>query len=185
SSGLITPVTVSKTCSCGAKSGSCYKEGHSHSYNCPSGYSTTNSWGGSAQTAPKTCSCGAASGTCYKAPAHTHSYSCPSGYQESSCPSSQKNIGTTSKVCSCGERSGTCYKCRAWTCQDGGYSSTVDASSNYLTCNRENFHGLTCYKCYKNCSPCNIYTGRCYDTCCSLYPNPFNGKVDGLTCSVR
>ena len=158
-------------------------KGHTHSYSCPSGYSASNSWGSSAQTASKTCSCGAASGTCYKAPAHTHSYSCPSGYQESSCPSSQKNIGTTSKVCSCGERSGTCYKCRAWTCQDGGYSSTVDASSNYLTCNRENFHGLTCYKCYKNCSPCNIYTGRCYDTCCSLYPNPFNGKVDGLTCS--
>ncbi len=160
-------------------------KGHTHSYSCPSGYSASNSWGSSAQTASKTCSCGAVSGTCYKAPAHTHSYSCPSGYQESSCPSSQKNIGTTSKVCSCGERSGTCYKCRAWTCQDGGYSSTVDASSNYLTCNRENFHGLTCYKCYKNCSPCNIYTGRCYDTCCSLYPNPFNGKVGGLTCSVR
>ncbi len=183
--GMISPITADKVCPCGATSGTCYKEGHTHSYACPSGYNSSNSWGSSAQTASKTCSCGAVSGACYKAPAHTHSYSCPSGYQESSCPSSQKNIGTTSKVCSCGERSGTCYKCRAWTCQDGGYSSTVDASSNYLTCNRENFHGLTCYKCYKNCSPCNIYTGRCYDTCCSLYPNPFNGKVDGLTCSVR
>ncbi len=109
--GLITPVAVSKTCSCGAKSGSCYKEGHSHSYNCPSGYSATNSWGGSAQTVSKTCSCGAASGTCYKAPAHTHSYSCPSGYQ-SSCSSSQVQTGTTAKVCSCGKTSGTCYKCR-------------------------------------------------------------------------
>ncbi len=116
SSGMITPVAVSKTCSCGAKSGSCYKEGHSHSYNCPSGYSATNSWGGSAQTAPKTCSCGAASGTCYKAPAHTHSYSCPSGYQASSCSSSQTQTGTTSKVCSCGATSGTCYKCKAKTC---------------------------------------------------------------------
>ena len=116
SSGMITPVAVSKTCSCGAKSGSCYKEGHSHSYNCPSGYSATNSWGGSAQTAPKTCSCGAASGTCYKAPAHTHSYSCPSGYQASSCSSSQTQTGTTSKVCSCGAASGTCYKCKAKTC---------------------------------------------------------------------
>ena len=172
-----------ESCSDGCGGNRLCCKGHTHSYSCPSGYSASNSWGSSAQTASKTCSCGAVSGTCYKAPAHTHSYSCPSGYQESSCPSSQKNIGTTSKVCSCGERSGTCYKCRAWTCQDGGYSSTVDASSNYLTCNRENFHGLTCYKCYKNCSPCNIYTGRCYDTCCSLYPNPFNGKVDGLTCS--
>ncbi|MFR1367033.1 MAG: hypothetical protein ACLSBF_01430 [Alphaproteobacteria bacterium] len=116
SSGMITPVAVSKTCSCGAKSGSCYKEGHSHSYNCPSGYSATNSWGGSAQTAPKTCSCGVASGTCYKAPAHTHSYSCPSGYQASSCSSSQTQTGTTSKVCSCGAASGTCYKCKAKTC---------------------------------------------------------------------
>ena len=116
SSGMITPVAVSKTCSCGAKSGSCYKEGHSHSYNCPSGYSATNSWGGSAQTAPKTCSCGVASGTCYKAPAHTHSYSCPSGYQSSSCSSSQVQTGTTSKVCSCGATSGTCYKCKAKTC---------------------------------------------------------------------
>ena len=110
SSGMITPVAVSKTCSCGAKSGSCYKEGHSHSYNCPSGYSATNSWGGSAQTAPKTCSCGAASGTCYKAPAHTHSYSCPSGYSISC---SNGYTATKSKVCSCGATSGTCYKCKS------------------------------------------------------------------------
>ncbi len=110
SSGLITPVTVSKTCSCGAKSGSCYKEGHSHSYSCPSGYSATNSWGGSAQTVSKTCSCGAASGTCYKAPAHTHSYSCPSGYSISC---SNGYTATKSKVCSCGATSGTCYKCKS------------------------------------------------------------------------
>ena len=117
STGMITPVAVSKTCSCGAKSGSCYKEGHSHSYNCPSGYSATNSWGGSAQTAPKTCSCGAASGTCYKAPAHTHSYSCPSGYS-TSC--SKGYTATTSKVCSCGAISGICYKCKVTCgpCQD-------------------------------------------------------------------
>ena len=107
---MITPVAVSKTCSCGAKSGSCYKEGHSHSYNCPSGYSATNSWGGSAQTAPKTCSCGAASGTCYKAPAHTHSYSCPAGY---STYCSNGYTATKSKVCSCGATSGTCYKCKS------------------------------------------------------------------------
>ena len=110
SSGMITPVTVSKTCSCGAKSGSCYKEGHSHSYSCPSGYSATNSWGGSAQTVSKTCSCGAASGTCYKAPAHTHSYSCPSGYSISC---SNGYTATKSKVCSCGATSGTCYKCKS------------------------------------------------------------------------
>ena len=114
---MITPVAVSKTCSCGAKSGSCYKEGHSHSYNCPSGYSATNSWGGLAQTASKTCSCGEASGTCYKAPEHSHSYSCPSGYS-TSC--SKGYTATTSKVCSCGAISGICYKCKVTCgpCQD-------------------------------------------------------------------
>ncbi len=145
-SGLITPVAVSKTCSCGAKSGSCYKEGHSHSYSCPSGYSATNSWGGSAQTAPKTCSCGAASGTCYKAPAHTHSYSCPSGYQSSSCSSSQVQTGTTAKVCSCGAASGTCYSCRAKTCVDGGYLNSSRPVGAYM-CSTVSYSGLTCYSC--------------------------------------
>ena len=64
--GMISPITADKVCSCGATSGTCYKEGYSHSYSCPSGYSSSNSWGSSAQTASKTCSCGAASGTCYK-----------------------------------------------------------------------------------------------------------------------
>ena len=151
STGMITPVAVSKTCSCGAKSGSCYKEGHSHSYNCPSGYSATNSWGGSAQTAPKTCSCGAASGTCYKAPAHTHSYSCPNGYQSSSCSSSQVQTGTTSKVCSCGAASGTCYSCRAKTCSDGGYVSSCPSGQ---TGTPVSYAGLTCYtNCKAQCVP--------------------------------
>ena len=154
-SGLITPVAVSKTCSCGAKSGSCYKEGHSHSYSCPSGYSATNSWGGSAQTAPKTCSCGAASGTCYKAPAHTHSYSCPSGYQSSSCSSSQVQTGTTAKVCSCGAASGTCYKCRAKTCADGGY---VSSCSSGQTGTAVSYAGLTCYN---NCHYYMLGTYKC------------------------
>ena len=96
------------------KSGSsCVKdEVHTHSYSCPSGYSSSNSWGSSAQTASKTCSCGATSGTCYKAPAHTHSYSCPSGYSASTCSSNYIQTGTTAKVCSCGATSGTCYKCK-------------------------------------------------------------------------
>ena len=92
-------------------------KGHTHSYSCPNGYSASNSWGSSAQTASKTCSCGAASGTCYKAPAHTHSYSCPSGYS-TSC--SKGYTTTTSKVCSCGAISGICYKCKVTCgpCQD-------------------------------------------------------------------
>ena len=129
STGMITPVAVSKTCSCGAKSGSCYKEGHSHSYSCPSGYSSINSWGGLAQTASKTCSCGEASGTCYKAPEHSHSYSCPSGYQSSSCASSQVQTGTISKVCSCGATSGTCYKCREPIAGDILYSDGTISDS--------------------------------------------------------
>ena len=130
------------------KSGSsCVKdEVHSHSYSCPSGYSSSNSWGSSAQTTSKTCSCGAASGTCYKAPAHTHSYSCPSGSQASSCSSSQVQTGTTSKVCSCGATSGTCYSCRAKTCSDGGYSNSSNPSSAYM-CSTISYSGLTCYSC--------------------------------------
>ncbi|MBP3516632.1 MAG: hypothetical protein J6K65_10500, partial [Alphaproteobacteria bacterium] len=130
------------------KSGSsCVKdEVHSHSYSCPSGYSSSNSWGSSAQTTSKTCSCGAASGTCYKAPAHTHSYSCPSGSQASSCSSSQVQTGTTSKVCSCGAASGTCYSCRAKTCSDGGYSNSSNPSSAYM-CSTISYSGLTCYSC--------------------------------------
>ena len=135
------------------KSGSaCVKdEVHTHSYSCPSGYSSSNSWGSSAQTASKTCSCGAASGTCYKAPAHTHSYSCPSGSQSSSCSSSQVQTGTTSKVCSCGAASGTCYTCRAKTCSDGGYVSSCPSGQTGTTVS---YAGLTCYtNCKAQCVP--------------------------------
>ncbi len=59
-----------KTCSTTTVCGStCYYncvDTHTHSYSCPSGYSSTNSWGSSALTAAKTCSCGQTSGTCYK-----------------------------------------------------------------------------------------------------------------------
>ena len=62
-------------------------KGHSHSYNCPAGYSSSNSWGSSALTASKTCSCGATSDTCYKAPACTPEDCVPSGYVGfNSCP---------------------------------------------------------------------------------------------------
>ena len=126
-------------------------KGHTHSYSCPSGYSASNSWGSSAQTASKTCSCGAASGTCYKAPAHTHSYSCPSGSQSSSCSSSQVQTGTTSKVCSCGAASGTCYTCRAKTCSDGGYVSSCPSGQTGTTVS---YAGLTCYtNCKAQCVP--------------------------------
>ncbi|MBP3345782.1 MAG: hypothetical protein J6L86_01960, partial [Alphaproteobacteria bacterium] len=58
--------TASKSCSCGATSGTCYKcNTHTHSYSCPAGYSTSCSDGYS-DTASKTCSCGQTSGSCYK-----------------------------------------------------------------------------------------------------------------------
>ena len=148
-SGLITPVVVSKTCSCGAKSGSCYKEGHTHSYFCPSGTQASTSGLITPVAVSKTCSCGAKSGSCYKE-GHTHSYSCPSGYQSSSCSSSQVQTGTTSKVCSCGAASGTCYKCRAKTCSDGGYVSSCPSGQTGTTVS---YAGLTCYSnCKANCS---------------------------------
>ena len=49
---------------------------HTHNYSCPDGYSTSNSWGNSAQTTSKVCSCGATSGTCYKAPSETYRNCC-------------------------------------------------------------------------------------------------------------
>ena len=154
------------------KSGSaCVKdEVHTHSYSCPSGYSSSNSWGSSAQTASKTCSCGAASGTCYKAPAHTHSYSCPSGYQSSSCSSSQVQTGTTSKVCSCGAASGTCYKCKgcSFSNECPGY---LFVSCNYGIIASCTACGTTKYKCSLSPSgsssqnKCNNYAGICRQRC--------------------
>ena len=135
------------------KSGSaCVKdEVHTHSYSCPSGYSTTNSWGSSAQTASKTCSCGAASGTCYKAPAHTHSYSCPSGYSETKTARSCK---TTSKRCSCGATSGTCY--REFICTDVG-TAHRDYPTSICTLSVTVITGcgytIQCYSC-RSCNSC-------------------------------
>ena len=135
------------------KSGSaCVKdEVHTHSYSCPSGYSATNSWGSSAQTASKTCSCGAASGTCYKAPAHTHSYSCPSGYSETKTARSCK---TTSKRCSCGATSGTCY--REFICTDVG-TAHRDYPTSICTLSVTVITGcgytIQCYSC-RSCNSC-------------------------------
>ena len=154
------------------KSGSsCVKdEVHSHSYSCPSGYSSSNSWGSSAQTTSKTCSCGAASGTCYKAPAHTHSYSCPSGSQASSCSSSQTQTGTTSKVCSCGATSGTCYKCEtcSYSSKCSGYSFT---SCSYGVLDSCTACGTTKYKCAsKPVVPVNPCQTLGHPNCTSAVP---------------
>ena len=157
------------------KSGSsCVKdEVHSHSYSCPSGYSSSNSWGSSAQTTSKTCSCGAASGTCYKAPAHTHSYSCPSGYQSSSCSSSQVQTGTTSKVCSCGAASGTCYSCRAKTCSD-------DPCMNGCYTNIGCTYGC---KTTNSCGGCEVCYTYEEDTCIGLTGSPDCEQINGYLCT--
>ncbi len=139
--------------SCDTRCGGSGCDTHSHSYSCPSGYSSFNSWGSSALTASKTCSCGATSGTCYKAPAHTHSYSCPSGYSASN--SWGSNAVSGNKVCSCGATSGTCY--RAPTCKDGGYLTDANGCpvNQIPSSNIFNYKGLRCiYQC------CPYWTGE-------------------------
>ena len=73
SSGMTNPTSTPKVCSCGATSGSCYKESHSHSYSCPSGYQASACSSSQVQTGTtsKKCSCGATSGTCYACRAKT------------------------------------------------------------------------------------------------------------------
>ena len=146
----------------------CCKD-HTHSYSCPSGYSTSNAGMISPITADKVCSCGATSGTCYKE-GHSHSYSCPSGYQESSCSSSQVQTETTSKVCSCGATSGTCYKCKgcSFSNECPGY---LFVSCNYGIIASCTACGTTKYKCSLSPSggssqnKCNNYAGICRQRC--------------------
>ena len=126
---MISPKSTSKVCQlsgCSSTSGTCYKEGHTHSYSCPSGsYASSSSCSyGTSGTTSKKCSCGATSGTCYKCATHSHSYSCPSGSYSSSSSCSYGTDGTTSKVCSCGATSsGTCYYCAANPCDDNPCAS--------------------------------------------------------------
>ncbi|MBS4772426.1 MAG: hypothetical protein KHX61_08020, partial [Proteobacteria bacterium] len=94
--------TAPKTCSCGAASGTCYKApAHTHSYSCPSGYSTSCSKGYTATTS-KVCSCGAISGICYKCkvtcgPCQDSNNNCAPVFN--CCPG-------TSSICMCGNNYG-------------------------------------------------------------------------------
>ena len=112
SSGMISPVSTAKKCSCGATSGTCYKESHSHSYTCPSGYQASSAGMSNPTSTPKKCSCGATSGYCYKE-SHVHSFtSCPSGFTgfyDYTCSSVGRVQETATITCSCGAK-GTCYK---------------------------------------------------------------------------
>ncbi len=88
-------VRVSTT-ECGSACYSCQAK-HSHSYSCPSGYSTSCSYGYSSTTS-KRCSCGATSGTCYKCKSAPSYPSSSSGGSLSS--SSSSGSGSTPN-CNC------------------------------------------------------------------------------------
>ena len=176
SSGMVTPTSTSKVCSCGATSGTCYKETHSHSYSCPSGYSASSSGMITPTSTSKVCSCGATSGTCYKE-SHTHSYSCPSGYS-ASC--SNGYSGSASKACSCGATSGTCYACCSadykYACSGTGYASGSGTAcgGKYTSC--------TCAQWYywtgSSCAVCPV--GSYYaanDTCSPTKTNSAIGVI--------
>ena len=201
SSGMISPASTSKVCSCGATSGTCYKETHTHSYACPSGYSASSSGMISPTSASKVCSCGAKSGTCYKE-THSHSYYCPSGYSTSS--SGMISPTSTSKVCSCGATSGTCYKethTHSYACPSGYSASSsgmISPASTSKVCSCGATSG-TCYKeththsyvcpsgssascsngyygtISKTCSVCAAVSGTCYMCCSSEYKYSCSG----------
>jgi len=155
---------------------------HSHSYTCPSGYSTSSSGMISPVTTSKVCQlsgCSSTSGTCYKE-GHTHSYSCPSGSYSSSSSCSYGTSGTTSKVCSCGATSGTCYKCasghtHSYSCPSGSYSSSSSCSygvSSYVSkvCSCGATSG-TCYVCASGSSHSHSYScpSGSYSSCSNGY----------------
>ena len=153
---------------------------HTHSYTCPSGYSTSSSGMISPITTSKVCQlsgCSSTSGTCYKE-GHTHSYSCPSGSYSSSSSCSYGTSGTTSKKCSCGATSGTCYVCASapahthdYTCPYSWYTFSYDSEPcrygysdvKDATCSScGDILDDVCYNCYSICDvdPC---TSGCYD----------------------
>ena len=112
SSGMVSPISTSKVCSCGATSGTCYKEGHTHSYSpCPSGYQEIACSSSQVQTATtsKKCSCGATSGTCYAC-------------REKTCEEKgQKTCGTN-----CIEKTECCGGCSSGQeCQNGTCVATT------------------------------------------------------------
>ena len=160
SSGMITPVAVSKTCSCGAASGTCYKApAHTHSYSCPSGYQASSCSSSQTQTGTtsKVCSCGATSGTCYKCKAKTCTNTC--FYTLRSCPAngyckSCQIIGSDCSVASGGTRYSLV------SCHNGTYIST-SGNSCVSSC------GIT------RCQDLCVRSGKRLDECqrtCNLNP---------------
>ena len=150
---------------------------HTHSYTCPSGYTTSSTGMIDPISADKTCACGAKSGTCYKE-GHSHSYSCTSGYS-ASCSNGYSS--TASKKCSCGATSGTCYACCAstykYSCSGTGYSSGsgTACSGKYTSCN--------CSTQYKWSGSACSYCGDSYKYACSVSGNITGGS--GTACGSR
>ena len=126
---------------------------HSHSYSCPSGYSTSSSGCSNGYTtASKTCSCGATSGTCYKCKVEIARGTC--------CGASECGFSGTShpddSQCSAYYGGGTCYSnCMSvlkYTCNDR-YSycrNTLGGTVELYTCHGGgkyyNFGVWICYK---------------------------------------
>jgi len=194
SAGMISPASASKVCQlsgCSSKSGTCYKETHSHSYSCTSGYSSSCSygyWG----TASKKCSCGATSGTCYSCKSYCEANPCGSGcYTNLSC----------TYGCASTNSCGGCQSCKACSpyanetgCSDGTESCS-DGCGGTRTCCKSHTHSYSCpsgsYASSSSCSygtsgtvskvcRCGATSGTCY-TCKSAPADP----CDGVVCSGR
>ena len=155
-SGMISPTSKAKVCAlsgCSSTSGTCYKEGHTHSYSCTNGYSTSCS-NGYSSSASKVCSCGASSGTCYKCCASTYKYTCSgTGYSGGS------GTACNSKYTSC-----TCATNYTWN----GSACVCDSSFKYACSGTgEAGSGTSCGGKYKLCVCTTNYVSFCNVTFCS------------------
>ena len=166
------------TTECGTPCYSC-QDKHSHSYSCPSGYSTSCSYGYSGTTSP-ICSCGATgSGTCYKCKSAP---SCVSGGSSSCTGSTSCQYGYTS---SCKDCSGTTrYQCKSCsnTCSSGSTSVSCTSKQNKVSVGKTEC-GNTCYKCEDK--PCSntCSSGSTSVSCTSKQNKVSVGKTEcGNTC---
>ena len=122
---MVDPVSVDLECSCGlTKSGTCYKDNHSHSYDCPSGYSNScsSSCSNGCSEVNRVCSsCGythsSYNGTCKKC-VEGRTYLCHAG--EDVC----EGLGgqyTTKNRCTVGCYKLECAKTEQWCKEEATY----------------------------------------------------------------
>ena len=128
SKGYLSSKPSGKDCSTISVCGStCYyncmdtEPAHTHSYTCPSGYSSTNSWGSEARTASKTCSCGESSGTCYAAPSCVRT-----------CATAITSKPANSSYTTCTDCTGT-YN-TGWSCNSGYHASGSSCVEDVVPC---------------------------------------------------